>query len=196
MDLLTATFDALMRLTPSRYDYESRTERMARMHVIAEAIDAGTRRAACVDEPEPCRSIFPNRALMTALLIAKGEAESAFAAYVHEGRCQDGPVGARCDTDSKGVARAHGPWQQWRSSVSPRSDWEAMHASTPEATRLAAWHAIQLLSGGGRHCSYRFPDPIESQIAAFSGSCIRMPEVKVRYQARRVRQILATLPYA
>lgn len=194
MDLLTASFLWLMKQHPSIYDREDEARRAERMHIVAEAIEYATKRAACQDQPLPCKPIFSNRQLMTALLLAKGRGESAFAAYVHEGRCQEGPVGARCDPDKKGVARAHGPWQQWPASVFPHSDWDAMHQATLEGTKLAAWHATKLLAGGEKSCPNRFPDPIESQIAMFSGSCIRMTEGKVKAQARHTRQILAVLP--
>lgn len=195
MDLLTAIFAALMHMTPHKTDTESLADRQVRMHVMARAIDTATRRAACVDVPAPCKVIFADRRLLAALLLGKGRFESGFAEYVHEGRCEDGPVGARCDSDSKGIPRAHGPWQQWRSSVYPAEDWDALQASTQEATDLAAWHAARLLAGTRSFCKEEFRgDEVQSSIAGFAGGCLRMTPAKVAYQAAYVRKILATLP--
>lgn len=197
MDLLTAIFNELMRMTPHKTDTESRAERAARMHVVADSINVATKRAACSGLPaEECRPIFSDRRMLAALLLGKGHFESDFAQYVHEGRCSEGPVGARCDSDRFGVARAHGPWQQWRLSVFPASDWDAMYAPTPEATDLAAWHAAKLLAGSRSMCKQAFPgDEVQAAIAGFSGSCtMGMAPKKIAYQAATVRKILATLP--
>lgn len=196
MDLLTAIFDALMRQPVHKTDTESREERIARMHIVAESIDAATKRAACVDVSDPeCKPVLSDRRLLAALLLGKGKGESGFAQYVHEGRCQDGPVGQRCDSDRFGVARAHGPWQQWRIAVYPQSDWQAMHAATPRATQLAAWHAATQLAGSLRQCLHEYPgDEIASAMAGYSGSCNLLPPGKVRSEARTVRGFLAVLP--
>jgi hypothetical protein len=197
MDLLTSIFEALMRMTPHKTDTESKAERAARMHIVADSINNVTKRAACTGLPvEQCRPIFSDRRLLASLLLGKGHFESDFAQYVHEGHCDQGPVGARCDSDRFGVARAHGPWQQWKLSVFPQADWDAMHASTPEATELAAWHAAKLLAGSRAMCKQAFAgDEIQAAIAGFSGSCtMGMAPKKVAYQAAAVRKILATLP--
>lgn len=196
MDLLSAIFAALMRGPVHKTDTETREERVTRMHMVAESIDDTTKRAACVDSPDPeCKPVLSDRRLMAALLLGKGRVESGFAQYVHEGRCQDGPVGQRCDSDQFGVARAHGLWQEWRQAVYPASDWAAMHAATPEATHLAAWHAGKLLAGMLRHCLREYPgDEIASAIAGYAGSCLLLPPGKVQYEARIVRQFLAVLP--
>ena len=51
-----------------------------------------------------------------AALITQAWHETRLARYVLEGRCQDGPRGARCDPDKHGVPRARGPWQLWRAA--------------------------------------------------------------------------------
>jgi len=43
-----------------------------------------------------------------AFLVTQAWAETKFARYVLEDRCQDGPIGARCDR-----GKASGPWQVW-----------------------------------------------------------------------------------
>jgi hypothetical protein len=114
---------------------------------------------------------------------------------VHAGHCAQGPVGARCDADPTGVARAHGPWQQWQIAVFPLEDWTRMNDASLESTKIAAWQAARRLAGGTRACQYRFSgDPVASTIAAFAGSCLRMTTGMVNRQAARARQILATLP--
>lgn len=195
MDLLTAIFAALMRMTPHHTDTETLVERTSRMHVMAESISDATKRAACIEAPPACKPIFSDRRMLAALLLGKGHFESDFAQYVHEGRCEDGPVGARCDAGKDGVARAHGPWQQWAVAVFPASDWEEIQGATPEATRLAAWHAAKLLAGTRGMCKAFFGgDEVQSAIAGFSGSCMRMDPKRVALQAMVVRKILATLP--
>lgn len=63
-------------------------------------------------------------------LVAIGNAESAFARYVLEGRCQDGPAGARCDWDYRRRRNnARGPWQV--------HDWCRQSWDYPEASREA-----------------------------------------------------------
>lgn len=198
MDLLTAIFNSLMRMTPHNTDTESREGRVARMHIVAPAIHDATLRASCSGSfavPD-CKPIFSDRRTLAGLLLGKGHFESDFAEYVHEGHCLDGPVGARCDADKNGVPRAHGPWQQWKISVFPQEDWEKLEGSTPEATELAAWHAAVLLAGSRSACKNAFNgDEIQAAIAGFSGACtMRMRPEKIAYQAAVVRKILATLP--
>ncbi len=198
MDLLTAIFVALMRLSPHRTDTESKEERETRMHLIASAINTATLRAACSGAfaGVGCKPVFSDRRTLAALLIGKGRFETYFAQYVHEGRCAEGPVGERCDMDRQGRARAHGPWQQWQVAVFPRDDWNKMEGATSEATELAAWHAATLLAGSSSMCRPSFPgDPISAAIAGFSGSCtMRMSPSKIAHQAQAIRKILETLP--
>ena len=47
-------------------------------------------------------------------LVTDGWFESRYARYVLEGRCLDGPRGARCDPGKDGVPRARGAWQVWK----------------------------------------------------------------------------------
>src|SRR5690606_18816635 len=57
------------------------------------------------------------RGQWSAVLTALGWHESRWAAYVHDGRCSEGPVGARCDD-----GRARTAWQLHRSACP--SVWE------------------------------------------------------------------------
>ena len=195
MDLFSQIFDVLMKQPRHFSDTETFDERRDRIVVMGHAINRSTRRAACTDEfaLPGCKPIFGDQMLMAALLITKAKFESGLAEHVHEGHCDLMPAGQRCDADKQGVARAHGPWQQWRSSVFPASDWDDMNASTQAATDLAAWHATKLLSGGTRRCAQQYPDPISSTIAAFAGSCIRMTPAMVQRQAAATQKTLAQL---
>lgn len=65
-----------------------------------------------------------------AALVAIGDGESAFARYVLEGRCKDGPKGARCDWDYRQKRnKARGPWQV--------HDWCRQSWDYPEGSREA-----------------------------------------------------------
>lgn len=195
MDLLTATFRAMMLMTPHKTDTETLEERAVRMRLLAHAELSAVNAAACYGLPAPCKPILSDRRLGLALLLGKGHFESNFAQYVHEGHCEAGPVGARCDADKNGVPRAHGPWQQWRLSVYPQSDWDEMVGATEPATALAAAHALELLAGSLHRCPDQYPgDNIAQAIAGFAGTCISMKPAKVQRQADYVRKILNTLP--
>ncbi len=195
MDLFTATFKALMLMTPHKTDTESLDERAVRMRMIAQAEMVAVNAGACYHLPAPCKPILSDRRLGIALLTGKGHFESDFAWYVHAGHCEMGPVGARCDSDRNGDPRAHGPWQQWRISVYPQTDWDEMVGATPEATALAAAHALELLAGSLHRCPDQYPgDNIAQAIAGFAGTCITMRPEKVLRQAAYVRKILNTLP--
>lgn len=79
-----------------------------------------------------------------AALISLGWHESRFARYVIEGRCQDGPPGARCDN-----GRARSPWQLWRRSC-PYA-W-ALAEDDPRALERSAACAVRLLRGARWRC--------------------------------------------
>lgn len=79
-----------------------------------------------------------------AMLVALGWHESRLAAYVLEGRCQDGPKGARCD-----AGRARGPWQVHRWC---RAAWAAPDGSA-EALRAGAVCALKALRHHGARCA-------------------------------------------
>lgn len=191
MDLHTAIFNILMSRHAHKTDTESLEARQARMHLFADAINDATKRAACVGvkDPAACKPILSDRRLAAGLLIAKLDFESGAAQYVHEGRCDEGPVGARCDG-----GRAHGPWQQHQSSVFPRSDFDDMVGATAAATHLAAWHALKLLSGQFKSCQHIYPDPIASAIAGYAGTCISMSPGLVAREAALTHQFMNRLP--
>lgn len=193
MDILASIFAELLRQPRHFTDTESAEERYARMGVISISIDRATKRAACEGGTADCKPIFSDRRSMAALLIAKAKFETGFSELVHKGHCEQMPRGMRCDADRMGVARAHGPWQEWRSSVFPASDWDDMNSSTQEATDLAAWHATKVLSGGTKRCASLYPDPFASTIAAFAGSCVRMYPGQVAKQAASAHSILVRL---
>lgn len=193
--LAVAAFKWLMMMHPHKTDTESLDERSARMQVLARSMESAVNAASCFGLPSPCKPILSDRRLGMALLLGKGHFESDFAEYVHSGHCELGPVGARCDADKNGDARAHGPWQQWRMSVYPVADWYEMVGVTEQATSLAAAHALELLAGSLHRCPDQYPgDNIAQAIAGFAGTCITMKPGKVARQADYVRKILNTLP--
>lgn len=94
-----------------------------------------------------------------AALISLGWHESRFARYVIEGRCQDGPPGARCDN-----GRARSPWQLWRRSCP--SAWE-LAEDDPRAMERSAACAARLLRGARGRC--RGMHPAGDLAGMFSG---------------------------
>jgi len=79
-----------------------------------------------------------------AALVSLGWHESRWARYVLEGRCQDGPSGARCDN-----GRAVSPWQVWAVAC-PSA--HAVPADHPVVNERAAACAVRLLRGGRSRC--------------------------------------------
>lgn len=84
-----------------------------------------------------------------AALVALGFHESRYARYVVDGRCSDGPIGARCDN-----GRARTPWQVWR--VACPVAWTHPDGSQ-ESLDAAARCAAGLLRGGRGRCRGRHP---------------------------------------
>lgn len=79
-----------------------------------------------------------------AALVALGWHESRWARYVVEGRCQDGPRGARCDN-----GRARSPWQVWAVACPSAHRLPESH---PVVVERAAACAVRLLRGGRSRC--------------------------------------------
>lgn len=77
-----------------------------------------------------------------AFLLAQGEAESHFAAYVLEGRCYDGPKGARCDE-----GKATGPWQVHAWCRAAPSDFEGQARCVLRAYRAGKYACGGSISG-------------------------------------------------
>ncbi len=80
-----------------------------------------------------------------AAMVALGWHESRWARYVIEGRCKDGPDGARCDS-----GRARSPWQVHRYGLC-RSAWTYAE-DDPRTLELAAECAVRLLRGAKSRC--------------------------------------------
>jgi hypothetical protein len=105
----------------------------------------------------------PDPAQTAAALLAIGFHESRFAAYVGQGRCHEGPKGARCDE-----GRARGYWQLWRVACPPAwrlepGSREALHAEARCAAR--AWR------GALWRCRRRHPaGPIAGAFAGYRGA--------------------------
>lgn len=114
MKVTTAIVLKALQALPAYPDQGSAEERAALLQPVAEAIVEAT----------------GGDAARSAALVAIGNAESAFARYVLEGRCADGPKGARCDWNYRSRTNdARGPWQVQRWC---RQSWDY-----PEASREA-----------------------------------------------------------
>lgn len=85
-----------------------------------------------------------------AALVALGWHESRWARYVVEGRCKDGPDGARCDN---GLARS--PWQVHRYGLC-RQAWRYTE-DDPRTLELAAECSVRLLRGAKSRCTGQHP---------------------------------------
>lgn len=141
MTLSEAILSVLLQLPALRTERdEPAEERSARLSVVAAQI-AGVvgNRPRGVDEVE-----------WAAALITQAKAESGFAKYVAEGRCQDGPVGAQCDPDKRGVARARGYWQMW--AVTCKKAWLA-EVGSEEEVRASALCATRVMLSGYVSCT-------------------------------------------
>lgn len=155
---------AALRALPSYPDQGDAAAREALLRPVAEAITEAT----------------GGDLARASALVAVGDAESAFARYVIEGRCKDGPVGARCDwsyRERRNLSR--GPWQvrSWcRSWDHPEGSREALFAEARCADRLIrqAWSRCKTLTGmyagyatGLRSCSWGHADR-RRRVAAFA----------------------------
>jgi len=139
-----------------------------------------TQAAICITGAAETRARGWSRERVAASLVALGEAESNFAAYVHHGDCMRGPVGARCDPH-RGKSRARGYWQQHQAAC-PKA-WALPHGSTAEVC-AAAQCAASLLQGAAHRCRSRAPSPEAGAFSGYAGiSCTKPGSVR---RARRL----------
>lgn len=118
-----------------------------------------------------------------AALVALGWHESRWARYVIEGRCHDGPSGARCDN-----GRAVSPWQVWAVACPPAHTLPPDH---PVVNERAAACAVRLLRGGRSRCRGLHPaGDWAGAFVAYGGgaSCQR------RSGAERARTMQTVMP--
>lgn len=85
-----------------------------------------------------------------AALVSLGWHESRWARFVIEGRCEDGPSGARCDS-----GRARSPWQVHSYGLC-REAWRYTE-DDPRTLELAAQCSVRLLRGAKSRCAGRHP---------------------------------------
>jgi len=122
---------------------------------------------------------------MAAALLTIGFEESRFAAYVGQGRCDEGPKGARCDR-----GKARGYWQLWR--VSCPAAWELPH-NTREALRAETACAARIWRGALlRNRSCHPAGKIAGAFAGYRGGAdCRWPRAAGR--AQRYQRVLYRL---
>jgi len=85
-----------------------------------------------------------------AAMVALGWHESRWSRYVIEGRCADGPKGARCDN-----GRARSPWQVHAYGIC-RAAW-AYAEDDPRTLEAAASCAVRYLRGAKSRCAGQHP---------------------------------------
>lgn len=141
-------------------------ERTALLTPVAEAIEDASRG----DEE------------MAAALVSLGFHETGFARYVIEGRCEDGPPGARCDADTRGRARAIGPFQVWGWCSAA---WDAP-AGSRESLLGGAKCAVRMLASGSSRCGKLLAN---QWTAAFAG--YRSAKCQPLDSADRVKTMVA-----
>lgn len=161
MPLASATIlSALLSLAPAWTDRDaSAEERVALLEPVAEAI------AAVARTPEDA-----------AALTALAWHESRLARYVVEGRCSDGPRGARCDN-----GRARTPWQvhSWCRA--------AFSVAEPESLRAGAECALRHLHWAAHRCALQSLDVVQGMFSGYrSGSCAWSPAKERVATYRRV----------
>lgn len=133
---------------------ESSEDRATRLGNVADVIAAtAARRPGGLDPAETA-----------AALLTIGFWESRFALYVGAGRCETGPVGARCDPDRKGVPRARTYWQLHRAACP--SAWAEDPGSQAELVAAARCAAVLFSAARSRCGRYHKAGPIAG---AFSG---------------------------
>lgn len=151
MTLAESLFSILLALPISPRDQftESFDEHMARLRTVAEAIAAVADRAACHEQPAPCRRIISDRFIAAGVLTSQAKHESAFRADVQSGCCR--PL--ECDR-----GRAMGLWQLHRAPTETEEQWRGYAGLTRQSLESGAWRAIRLFadgsSRGGLQCGF------------------------------------------
>jgi hypothetical protein len=152
-----AVLCVLMSLPPHYTDAEEpAAEREKRLEEIAGAVTYAVEHVSTGDAVQ-----------LAAAVLVLGWAESRWARYVGEGRCEDGPKGARCDPDRRGVPRARSYWQLHRRAC--RQLWATPKGSRA-ALQAAAVCAARRWQGGLKMCAGRCKwGPQAGAFAAYRG---------------------------
>lgn len=176
MSLREAVLVILLGLPPHHTDRdEPDPDRIGRLGRVAGAIaDAA---GSTFRKGDPKGRIPPLQ--VAAALLTLGWAESRWARYVGEGRCSDGPRGARCDPDRHGRPQARGYWQLHRAAcpaiwLEPDGSSIVLRLGARCAARrwAGAWHMCRRSRAGcllGSFAGYRGgrgPDPCDWRGAA------------------------------
>lgn len=99
----SAILSILLSLPVSPRDQlpELPVEREVRLTTVAAAIESTANKAACFEQPAPCRVVVGDRYLAASVLIVQARRESALRLDVQIGKCRP----YECDR-----GRAVGPW--------------------------------------------------------------------------------------
>jgi hypothetical protein len=158
MTVLAKTLLAILVALPPWYQDldEPRLAREVRLEPVAIEID---RAAHSLRYHEPVE--------IAAALLTIGWHESRWARYVGEGRCMDGPPGARCDPH-RGVPRARSYWQVHRGTCP--AAWAHEPGSHGELKAAARCAAVRWQGAYGR-CRRRCEaGPIVGAFAGYKGA--------------------------
>ena len=137
----SAILAILLSFQPSSREQlpESPEGRESRLGVVAQAIESVANRAACHEQPDPCRTVVSDRHLAAAVLIVQARRESALRHDVQVGQCRP----HECDR-----GRAKGTWQLHRAPTETVEQWRGYASTELEDVTSAAWRTITLWAGG------------------------------------------------
>lgn len=182
--MLQAILALLLSLPAYHADHESPDARLARMTVVAQAIQSAVDESTCTgpfEHSDWCKVLWPgDKRALAALLVTIGWHESSFALHVGANQC--GPH--ECDgREARHYWQGHvNPW------VSPDT-WEQMAGIEPVPTTIAAEAATRVLAAGVKRCGTE-PDRL---ISWYANHRCRWPGAERRMTLyRRSRDALRT----
>lgn len=149
----------LMSVTPAYSDLETWDERIARMTILAGAIDNAASWATCTDKYEPtkekpCKVQWTgNKKDLAILLVTKGYWESRFSKRVHEGKCKPDECDPHRNSDGTVTHRARTSWQMQFTSYVKEEEWRTFVGADQKSTNTAAGVAARILSKAHARCN-------------------------------------------
>lgn len=139
--MFTAIVTILLSFKPSVYDKgETLEERTQRFTVAARAIEAVADRVTCTEQPDGCKPLYQDKALVAGILVTQLYRESALRRDVWIGKCIH-----KWDCD---YGEAKGAFQLQQRTTDSDADWEAFAGTEQSNFEAAAWRTITLWIGG------------------------------------------------